>query len=255
MLQPPEEVRSRLRRPNVPGPLLCARYASAPNRLGYCGPAAADELVGELETGPSEPALRHLAAQFEGAFPYLELIARANGIADPLDRGVVEAYWLGNDLLRRVGPGALDRSLRERFWKRLDDDSRRWIGGKPSAGALPNHAFHVLDLLPRMGLLRAGRVDRVLETMDACRIRWGRVLARHGNELTVVAPRLELTDGKLALTPPREESVSSAAGDEFNAGDTIAIHWGWACDRLDARRLASLERSTATQLVIANQTI
>lgn len=56
-----------------------------------------------------------LERQFEGADPYLELIARANRIADPLDRSVVEAYWIGNPLLDRVDMGALHRSLEERF--------------------------------------------------------------------------------------------------------------------------------------------
>ena len=40
--------------------------------------------------------LRDLAAGFEGAYPYLELIAAANGIEDPLDTRVVDAYWIGN---------------------------------------------------------------------------------------------------------------------------------------------------------------
>ena len=45
------------------------------------------------------------ARQFDGAWAYLESIARAAGIADPLDERVVEAYWIGNDLLDRVDPG------------------------------------------------------------------------------------------------------------------------------------------------------
>ena len=50
---------------------------------------------------------------FEGAYPYLELIASENGIADPLDARVVEAYWLGNDLLEHVGPRARHDDLSE----------------------------------------------------------------------------------------------------------------------------------------------
>ena len=80
------------------GPVLFARYAFGPNRLGYCGPDAVEELFGEGTIGGDDGALRELARSFEGAWPYLELIARANGLADPLDRRVVEAYWLGNPL-------------------------------------------------------------------------------------------------------------------------------------------------------------
>ena len=62
----------------VPGPILFARYAFGPNRLGYCGPDDAAELFGQATGGGELPALRRLAQQFEGAYPYLELIARAN---------------------------------------------------------------------------------------------------------------------------------------------------------------------------------
>jgi hypothetical protein len=159
-----------------------------------------------------------------------------------------------------VNAGDLDRSMRDRFWRRLDADDRRWLAEKPAAGALPSHAFHVLELLPRMGLLRGDRVDGVLETMDACRIRWGAVVAIEGSNLVVSAPRLELVDGKLALSEPIEERVTAGGqaqtpGGAFAPGDTVAIHWNWACDRLTPRSLGALVQSTASQITIANQTI
>ena len=46
--------------------------------------------------GTDDRGLRALAQQFAGAWPYLELIAPATGLADPLDRRVVEAYWVGS---------------------------------------------------------------------------------------------------------------------------------------------------------------
>ena len=77
------------------GPLLFARYAYAPNALGYCG---ADEPRTLLEYGDalaSDGGLAELARSFDGAWPYLMLIAAANGIEDPLDPRVVDAYWVG----------------------------------------------------------------------------------------------------------------------------------------------------------------
>src|SRR4249919_2138534 len=97
--------------PTAPGPVRFARYAYGPNRLGYCGPDAADELLGEATEGGDLRRIRELARGFEGAWPYLELIARANGIADPLDGRVVEAYWLGNRLLDGVPVGMFGESL------------------------------------------------------------------------------------------------------------------------------------------------
>jgi hypothetical protein len=243
------------------GPLLFARYAYGPNKLGYCGPDAADELFGEATSrGGDERALRVLAAQFEGAYPYLRLIADSNGLADPLDARVVEAYWLGNALLNGVRPRPLGDSLDVRFRRRLRVDGWRWLAGKPSAGAAPVHAFHVLDVFPRLGLLRSGEAERVLETMDACRIRWGTVLERDGDWLVVDAVPLAMVEGKLTVSQARPERIRGwrdGAGfvDGVDAGDKVSIHWDWACERLRPNRLAALQAWTGHQLAIANQTI
>ena len=61
--------------------------------------------------------LTPLLRRFTGALPYLQLIARANAIADPFDARVVEAYWLGNELLDGVEVRQLYDSLLERFGK------------------------------------------------------------------------------------------------------------------------------------------
>jgi hypothetical protein len=251
---------SRSRPVAASGPVLFARYAFGPNRLGYCGSDAVDELFGQGSVGGDDRALRELARSFEGAWPYLELIAQANGMADPLDRRVVEAYWLGNPLLERVGANLFAASLATRFRPRLRPDGWRWLAGKASDGAVPVHAFHVLDVFPRVGLLRSGSVDRALEVMDSCRIRWGRVLERDGDWLVVNVVPLLLADGRLTLGPARPERVQAwrdgaAFVDGVAPGDVISIHWSWACDRLAARQLAGLSAWTSRQITIANRTI
>jgi Family of unknown function (DUF6390) len=243
----------------VSGPVLFARYAYGPNRFGYCGPDDADELLEAGATG-HDRVLRELARGFEGAYPYLCLIAASNGLADPLDRGVVEAYWLGNDLLAAVGPGAFGASLDERFRGRLRPAEWRWLATKPVDGASPVHAFHVLDVFPRVGLMRGGQVDGILDVIDSCRIRWGRVIERLGDQLVVSARRLELVEGRLAQTDPQVECVrawrdTTGFIDGVEPGDVVSIHWSWACDRLDRRQLAGLVAWTDRQLDVANRTI
>ena len=252
--------------PVVPldGPTLFARYAFGPNRLGLCGPDEWPSLL-ELGAGPdARPAagaeLRRLAAGFEGAWPYLQLIARSAGIADPLDRRVVEAYWLGTRDLPRTAAGSFAGSLEERFHDRTSRVEWPWLAGKPADGALPVHAFHVLDVLPRVGLIRGGQVDDVLRVMDSCRIRWGRVVEVLDDRLLVEAVPLKMVEGHLRLAAPRLEDVRrSLDGRAFvrdiAPGEMVSIHWDWACDRLDGRQLAALVRSTRRQLAITNHTI
>jgi len=251
-------------RPVAPasGPVRFARYAFGPNRLGYCGPDAAGELLEQATYGAAaeDRRLRELARGFEGAWPYLELIAGRSERPDPLDPAVVESYWLGGGLLPNVRPRDIGASLESRFRPRLGADGWRWLATKPEAGAVPSHAFHVLDVFPRVGLLRGVAMDDVLQVMDSCRILWGRVAARDGDWLTVSAVPLELVGGRLRLGAPRDERVRASVDgtgfvDDVRPGDIISIHWDWACERLDAPALTALQRSTMDELTIANRTI
>jgi hypothetical protein len=242
----------------VPGPVLFARYAFGPNRLGYCGTDDHAALLDHTASRDVEP-LRRLARTFDGAFPYLELIADANGIPDPLDRRVVEAYWLGNELTARVRPRNLHRSLEGRFRPRLaGTDAWRWLEATVPAGARPVHAFHVLDVFPRVGLLRGGEVSGALQVIDACRIRWGQVRSVNGATLAVDIRPLVLGQRGLELGKARAETVErwiDGIGfvDNVRGGDIVSIHWGWACDRLNPRQLRNLVAWTQAELRIANR--
>lgn len=242
------------------GPLLFARYAFMPNRLGYCGGDDNLALFEYTTQGMVDGGLLELERQFEGAYPYLQLIARANGISDPLDARVVEAYWIGNRLLDRVDLGALYASLEERFRGRTGPSQWRWLATKAPAGARPHHSFHVFEVYPRAGLMRSGAVDHLLETMEQCRIRWGRVHAVLGPELLVEVQPLELREGKLVLAPPRVESVRRwVDGRGFvngvQPGQWVSLHWGWTCDVLTEGQRLELERYTRWHLALCNQTL
>jgi hypothetical protein len=243
-----------------PGPVLFGRYAFGPNRLGYCGPDESRSLLAFAAAGTDEGGLRSLARGFEGAYPYLELIAAANDLADPLDRDVVEAYWLGNGLTASVRPRELHRSVEERFRPRLAPDAWRWLESAVATGARPVHAFHVFDVFPKVGLLRGEAVDDVLATIDSCRIRWGRVEAVVGDSLIVSAVSLEMVDGRLRLAAPRLETVSrwldgTGFVDDVEPGEMVAIHWSWACDRLTGRQLHNLVAWTRLALWVTNRAI
>jgi hypothetical protein len=238
------------------GPILFARYAYPPNRLGLCGPDDAPALIDSALQG-AEREVRSLALGFEGAYPYLQLIADENGIADPLDPRVVEGYWIGNELTGRVRAGALHRDLDHRFRRRMDRRSWRWLEEAVATGSWPVHAFHVLEIFPRVGLMRGDDGGPILATMDACRIRLGRVTAVDGDRLDVETRPLTMRDGCLTLGGPRIESVrawTGAAGplDGASPGDLVSVHWGWACDRLTPRQAIALSGWTEAALAVAN---
>jgi len=84
------------------GALLAARYAFMPNKLRYCGGDSNTELFEYASRQESDFGLQAMLKEFETMFPYLQLIAEANRISDPFNYKVVEAYWIGNELLENV---------------------------------------------------------------------------------------------------------------------------------------------------------
>jgi hypothetical protein len=240
----------------VSGPELFARYAYPPNELGYCGPGEPVALLQAAAEGGEEALLAHLARQFEGAWPYLELIAGCNAVADPLDRRIVEAYWIGNDLTRRVPPSALASSLDERFSRRAGTRFPPLIAAAWNGG-IAQHNFHVFAVYPWLGLLRAGRARVPLDVLDQCRIRWGRVVALSGDLVTVTSRGLELVGSQLCFRGERTEVVRrGVAGvgfvDHLAVGDMVALHWDWVCERLTGRALRQLRAATIDNLRAVN---
>ncbi|MDQ6728396.1 MAG: DUF6390 family protein [Actinomycetota bacterium] len=237
------------------GLLLFIRYAFMPNHLGYCGGNENEVLFEHATDGRTDPRLATMLVKFTGAVPYLRTIAAANGIGDPFDPRVVEAYWLGNELLDHVEAADLYRSLEERFGRHLPARVRDQVLRKPPAGAKPFHLFHVLDVYRHLESESVG-----MAAMESCRISWGQVHEVDGAAVTVDRQPLVMVDGKLALGEARAERVLRAFegrgfADEVAPGDWVSIHWGWVCETLDARRLANLRRSSAAHLALANQTI
>lgn len=231
---------------------LFVRYAYPPNRLGYCGPEDVEALVTYGVSGISDPGLRQLVMAFEGAYPYLELIAATAGIRDPLDRRVVEAYWIGNRLLMGIDMALLGRSMTERFRGRAGRDWDR-VAEAVWAGGLAHHSFHVFAVYPWVGLMREGRIPEPLRVLDRCRIRWGKVQAVDGDAVTVVSRHLVWVDGTLVLAEPRIEVVSASPTVTVVAGDWVSLHWEWVCDRLTARQLANLRGFSAHHLRLVNE--
>ena len=241
--------------PTLEGTRRFVRYAFMPNRLQYCGGDDSNAIMEHAITGEGRSAATPALKKFTGALPYLTLIAHETGIADPFDARVVEAYWLGNELLDRVEAAGLYGNLRERFAKNLSPRMLELVAGKAPRGARPHHNFHVFDVH-----CRAGELDRTLATMDQCRISWARVVTAEAGSLIVERQPLAVIDGILCLGPVQQEHVVRELGghgfaDDAAPGDCVSIHWGWVCEVIDERCRGNLERYTLHHLRLANETL
>jgi hypothetical protein len=237
---------------NHRGVEMFARYAYAPNALGYCGPP----LGATLRDGSADQ-VRAAAATFSGAWPYLRVLSALTGIADPLDHRLVESYWLGGgigagidardffaELLAIIGPQA------GRYWSHLTPDL--------AVEAAGNHCFHVFGVYPWTRFLGRGMDEHPLRVLDNCRITWGTVVSRTGDNVGVQCRRLVCEGPALALAEPcvRELDVWAdgySAVPDVAVGDEVAVHWGRLCGRLDRRQVRALAASTERQLRLTCQ--
>lgn len=226
------------------GAILFARYAYPPNELGYCGPADPTALLRPANT----EAIERGAREFDGAWCYLEFLAESAGLDDPLDERVVEAYWIGNDLLDRADPEALLARMRDRF-RSQSGGTWRDAGDR----ALAHHSFQVFDVYPWAALLRASGNPTALSVLDRCRIRTGVVHAVDGESATVESRPLTWTGTALVPGTPCRESVRWSTGGRslipgLTPGDLVALHWDWVCDVITEEQAARIESTEAGRL-------
>jgi len=239
------------------GPLLFARYAYPPNALGLCGADDSHTLLQYGDERASDGGLAALARTFDGAWPYLTLIAGANNIRDPLDARVVEAYWVGNELLDAVRPGDLARHVEERFRGRIGRAGEH-VTAAIAAGAVPHHCFHVFAVYPWLGLLRTGAVDEPLRVLDQCRTTPGIVETVDGDTASVVARPLLWDGAALRLGEPRARTArwredGLAFVELPRPGTLVSLHWDFVCDALTPTAWWTLEQVTRRALAAVNR--
>ena len=235
----------------IQGAEMFARYAYAPNALGYCGPPEARLRSASVDD------VRAAAGQFSGAWPYLQVLARMTGIADPLDLRLVESYWLGGGVAAGLDPEEFTAELLAvigpqagHYWPHLSADLADEAAG--------NHCFHVFGVYPWSRLLGRGLDEHPLRVLDSCRISWATVVSRNSGEVQVRRRMLRWDGQALGLSEPalcRLEVWKDdySAVPDVAVGDRVAVHWGRMCGRLTEHQLRALRDSTTRQLRVTNE--
>lgn len=190
---------------------------------------------------------------FEALWPYLQAIGAKHHL-DPLDPKVVEAYWIGNELLDPFG--------REDFRKLLTALQRR---GLPASIAerlahhlpkepIPHHMFHVAFV--GVGAV-TGHVPTTLANLEACRPAWATVLERRPESLRILRPSLQVGAGRLVWGP---DVASEIAYDpqtipDVHDGRSVVVHWSWPALVLTEAQLGTLRDFTERSMAAANEAL
>jgi hypothetical protein len=108
-------------------------------------------------------------------------------------------------------------------------------------------------------------VNHTLETMDNCRIGWGRVvdipksggIIRHSVE--VETQSLILENGKLKMGNPIKKLVflplNRDKNKEYKIDDYISFHWHTVCGLLSLHQVQNLKKYTQIAIDLANKTL
>lgn len=233
------------------GARLAMLYGQVPCRLGLCGPEdkGKQKTIAEFLKGDDglEGKIREIIKEFKGAYPYYELIAKSNEILDPLDRRVVEAYWLGNNLLGKVKIANFRKMMEQKFLP-LGKMPAEKIKNLPKA-AIACHNFHVLNIGSVTGRFKETRAG-----LDLCRVSWGKIIKAKNKELAVLRQPLKfgsrISLGKPAILTIRwNKDILS----DVNKGDWISIHWNTAIEKLTPLQLKNIQKYNKTVLKIINQ--
>lgn len=237
---------------NSQGLLLCSRYAVAPNFFGYCGPDENASLIDHLKEKTADKEVSNILSQFETLFPYLKLISAENKIADFFDKKVVEAYWIGNNLLDNISNKNYSYLLTEKLdlEKKMGIIKFQKVKAKiMSAKFYPHHAFHVFNIFKRTG---HNFSSHTLNTMDECRIGWGKIKKilnsefRIQNVIEIETQQLTMNNKQLTFTNQIAKEIKiNYKGKSFfenlKIGDWVSFHWGFVCDTLTQIQVKNLD--------------
>lgn len=235
---------------------LASIYGLPPCALGFCGQGVkgAPSILGDYLLGKkiSLVLVRKALECFEALYPYCQLIAQANEVRDPLDYRVVEAYFLGNQLLEKVSYQDLKKLVLKDFCQPnlLSRQKAQKIADLIPKEAKPHHSFHTLII----GSV-TGRVKFDNRVRDICRIGWGEVVVVKKGKLKVRYKPLKVRKGEFYLARPVEKEIRwyESYLPRVEKGQVVSFHWGRACQILGKRQEKNLEEYTLLNMRAVNE--
>lgn len=244
---------------NIQGLSLCSRFSFPPNSLSLCGPDKQTDLSHYSQSQKTDAGTIEILSQFSTLYPYLSFIAYENNIKDPFDQRVVEAYWIGNQMLHRIPERrlAIHFSDNLKLKQKISYKNMSGLLDKIPMGLIPFHASHVLNVYKRTGHTES---LHTIQSMDACIINWGKVISKNKNDLNVQTQALTLQKNHLTMGPKRVRNLMKQGPDDLlfqrvEIGDFVSYHWGYFCSILSQSQVKRLMLYTQKAIDLANTSL
>jgi len=212
---------------------LASLFSYSPNHKGYCGRSSAGHVFFRcIRDGICDDVSQELT-HFIVLYPYLKTIATLTKLS-PFDHKVIEAYWIGNELLENIPVSGYEILLKEFTKQGVPSWLVDSLKDKKPKKFIPNHLFQVIHV----GVGQAsGSVPFDIHSVNSCMIRWGRVTAIKADGNMEIALK-QLTQSKKGYKLKSTKEVVSAEACPFfkpKIGDLVALHWGYIVKRLTKR--------------------
>jgi len=223
-------------------------YSIPPNRLGYCGPSESWNTLQEFVSSPSGqkiPQTKAILQKFNALYPYLELIAEANSL-QPFDLEVVEAYWLGNPLLKNVPRSAIQKTILSFQKLGLPRSIAEQKASQLPEGMLPHHSMHVLYIN-----FISQKVSALVQNLSNCLIQWGEVRETLSQGISIKGIELISESGELKLRE-KTKTVENPFSIPLQQGDQITVHWGNAVEKISPKTFKNLKTITFKNIELLN---
>ncbi len=224
---------------------LASLFSYSPNSRGYCGCESAGPAFREcIQNGTCDNVPKELS-RFITLHPYLQTIGKIRNLS-PFDYKVIEAYWIGNDLLKDFPIAGYDILLEEFMKQGVPKWLVESLRVKIPKFFIPHHLFQVLHV----GVGQAsGSVPFNIYSINNCMVRHGRILAVTGKNLKISLLGLRLSQAKyLPKTINLSIPVQTAIFCKPKKDDVVAIHWGQVVKILQDDELKKLELWTTNVL-------
>jgi hypothetical protein len=227
---------------------LASRFSFMPNKLKYCGPDGADRILYDhVLTKRNKAEARKLLMRFEALSLYLRLIAKKNNL-DVWDAKVIEAYWIGNQLLDKVNKPDIKELITKEFTKKgLPESVALRLSNNVPKECTPHHSFHVMHIHSV-----SGKVKFMYGNIDKCRISWGEIKKIADNLEVEYMPIIAAEKITLGNLHTKKVKFDKDFIGPVKEGDFVAMHWDYAVCKLNKEQKQNLENYTMRNILAIN---
>ncbi len=226
----------------------CA-YSYITNKLDYCGKTGCHaELLDYIQHPCKEKRekIMQLLSSFFGLHSYLQLIAESNE-KHWLDFNVLEAYWLGNSLLKSVSQKDFQKTILSLQQFGLPRSLAEKKAAQLPAGLLPHHSAHVLYVN-----FITQKLAPIQKNLSNCIIQWARVQGQKFDG-RIIAKGIELVSQNSCFAlREKNRLLANPFNLQVQKKDFVSVHWNNAIAVLEEHQLENLQRFTKQNIDMLN---